>query len=119
MSSAEKVFREALGAFNTRKYDDAERLFRKFLKSHPSHIGALNLLTVILMAMERFAEAEPFIARAVKLNQDSDVSFYNYGIILKALDKPQQALEQFDNALRLNSKAPETWNNRGTIYNVL
>jgi protein O-GlcNAc transferase len=119
MSSAEKVFREAFSAFNIRKYDDAERLFRKFLKSQPSHIGALNLLTVVLIGMERFAEAEPFIARAVKLNQGSDVSFYNYGIILKALNKPQQALEQFDNALRLNSKAPESWNNRGTIYNDL
>jgi protein O-GlcNAc transferase len=119
MSSPEKVFRDALGAFNIRKYDDAERLFKKFLKSQPRHVGALNLLTIVLMQMERFAEAEEFIAKAVKLNQGSDVSFYNYGIILKALNKPQRALEQFTNALRLNSKESETWNNRGTIYNDL
>src|SRR5437879_4032127 len=114
MSSAEKIFRDAYAAFNTRNYGDAERLFKKFLKGQPSHVGALNLLTIVLMGMERFAEAEPFIARAVKLDQGSDVSFYNHGIILKALNKPQQALEQFSNALRLNSKVPETWNNRGT-----
>jgi protein O-GlcNAc transferase len=119
MSAAEKIFRDAFGAFNDRKYDDAERLFKKFLKSQPSHVGALNLLTVVLMGMERFAEAEQFIARAVKLNQGSDVSFYNYGLILKALNKPQPASQQFTNALRLNSKAPETWNNRGTTYNDL
>jgi predicted O-linked N-acetylglucosamine transferase (SPINDLY family) len=119
MSAAEKIFRDAFGAFNNRKYDDAERLFKKFLKSQPSHVGALNLLTVVLMGMERFAEAEQFIARAVKLNQGSDVSFYNYGLILKALNKPQPASQQFTNALRLNSKAPETWNNRGTTYNDL
>src|SRR6266403_604425 len=119
MSSPEKAFRDAFGAFNIGKYDDAERLFKKFLKSQPSHVGALNLLTVVLMGMERFAEAEQFIARAVKLNQGSDVSFYNYGLILKALNKPQRALEQFTNALRLNSKEAETWNNRGTIYNDL
>jgi protein O-GlcNAc transferase len=119
MSSAEKTFQEAFGAFNLQKNGDAERLFRKFLKIHPSHVGALNLLTVVLLRMERFAEAEAFIARAVKLNQGSDVSFYNYGIILKALHRPQRALEQFSHALRLNSNAPETWNNRGTIYNDL
>jgi protein O-GlcNAc transferase len=119
MSSAEKAFREAYGAFNIQKYDDAERLFKKFLKSQPGHVGALNLLTIVLMRMGRFAEAEGFIARAVKLNQGSDVSFYNYGIILKALDKPQRALEQFSNALRLNSKQAETWNYRGAIYNDL
>jgi protein O-GlcNAc transferase len=119
MSSAEKAFRDAYGAFNIQKYDDAERLFKKFLKSQPGHVGALNLLTIVLMRMGRFAEAEGFIARAVKLNQGSDVSFYNYGIILKALNKPQRALEQFSNALRLNSKQAETWNYRGATYNDL
>jgi protein O-GlcNAc transferase len=119
MSSPEKVFRDALGAFNIRKYDDAERLFKKFLKSQPRHVGALNLLTIVLMTMQRFAEAEEFIAKAVKLDQGSDVSFYNYGIILKALNQPQRALDQFTHALRLNSKEAETWNNRGTIYNDL
>ncbi len=119
MSSAEKAFREAYGAFNIQKYDDAERLFKKFLKSQPGHVGALNLLTIVLMRMGRFAEAEGFIARAVKLNQGSDVSFYNYGIILKALNKPQRALEQFSNALRLNSKQAEAWNYRGATYNDL
>jgi protein O-GlcNAc transferase len=119
MSSAEKTFQDALGAFNLQSYEDAGRLFRKFLKSHPSHVGALNLLTIVLIRMERFAEAEPFIARAVKLDQSSDVSFYNYGIILRALNKPQQALQQFTSALGLNAKAWETWNNRGTAYNDL
>lgn len=119
MSSAEKTFQDALGAFNLQKYEDADRLFRKFLKSHPSHVGALNLLTIVLIRMQRFAEAEPFIARAVKLDQSSDVSFYNYGIILKTLNKPQQSVAQFTSALRLNAKASETWNNRGTAYNDL
>ena len=116
MNSAEKTFRDALGAFNLQRYEDADRLFKKFLKIHPSHVGALNLLTIVLMRMERFAEAEVFIARAVKLDKSSDVSFYNYGIILKTLNKSQQALEQFTSAIGLNSKAWETWNNRGTTY---
>jgi protein O-GlcNAc transferase len=119
MSSAEKIFQDAFGAFNLQKYEDADRLFRKFLKSHPSHVGALNLLTIVLIRMKRFAEAEPLIARAVKLDQSSDVAFYNYGIILKTLNKPQQSVEQFTSALRLNAKASETWNNRGTAYNDL
>jgi tetratricopeptide (TPR) repeat protein len=115
MSSAEKTFRDALGAFNLQNYEDAGRLFRKFLKMHPSHVGALNLLTIVLMRMERFAEAEEFIARAVRLDKSSDVSFYNYGLILKTLNKPQRALEQFTSAINLNSRAWETWNNRGRL----
>lgn len=119
MNAAEKRYQEALLALNERRFADAERQFRRFLKDHPSHVGALNLLTIVLMSMERFAEAEPLVARALKLNQSSDVSFYNYGLILKRLGKPKEALEQFNQALRLNQTVPDTWNNRGTVLNDL
>jgi predicted O-linked N-acetylglucosamine transferase (SPINDLY family) len=92
---------------------------RCFLEVQPQHVGALNLLTIALMNMERFAEAEAFISEAIQLNQESDASFYNYGLILKRLEKPGLALKQFDNALRLNAKIAETWNNRGTVLSDL
>ena len=119
MSSAEKTFQDALGALNGRNFADAERLFHRVLKQEPAHIGALNLLTVVLMSTGRFTDAEGFIAKAVRLNPGSDVSFYNYGLIAKQLGKPALALEQFGNALRLNPNVPETWNNRGTVFNDL
>ncbi len=89
MNAAEKRYQDALLALNQRRFADAERQFRRFLKDYPSHVGALNLLTIVLMSMERFGDAEPFIARAVKLNQSSDVSFYNYGLILKHLGQAE------------------------------
>jgi len=119
MKGLEKTYQDAFMALNNGRLPDAERLFTKFLRKQPSHIGALNLLTVTLMSMERFAEAEPLIARAVKLNRSSDVSFYNYGLILKRLGKLEQALEQFNSALRLNGTVFETWNNRGTVFNEM
>ena len=81
MTRAEKTFQETLAALNQRRIHDAERLFRELVKAQPKHVAALNLLSVVLMSMERFAEAEEFIERAVKLNQNSDASFYNYGMI--------------------------------------
>ena len=119
MNASEKRYQDALLALNERRFADAERLFRRFLKDHPSHVGALNLLTIVLMSMERFAEAEPLIARAVKLDRSSDVSFYNYGLILKRLGKPKQAVAQFTQALRLNQSVADTWNSRGAALNDL
>jgi predicted O-linked N-acetylglucosamine transferase (SPINDLY family) len=119
MSAPERTFRQAISAFNQRNLADAERLFKEVLRSDPSHVPALNLLSVVLMSTERFAEAETFITRAISLAHGSDVSHYNYGIILKRLNRPTQALQQFDKALHLNSDVPETWNNRGTIFNDL
>jgi predicted O-linked N-acetylglucosamine transferase (SPINDLY family) len=115
----EQTFQAALTALNERRIYDAERLFRAVIRDKPKHIAALNLLTVLLMSMERFAEAEEFIEKAVKLNQNSDVSFYNYGTILKRLGKATRAKLQFDKAIQLNPNVYETWNNRGTVFNDL
>ena len=119
MTNNEMLYQHAIGLLNTGNFIDAERSFRSFLKSQPEHIGALNLLTVTLMAMERYGEAEEFIRTAVRINQSSDVSFYNYGIILKKLGRPREALEKFSLALRLKPDISETWNNRGTVFNDL
>jgi tetratricopeptide (TPR) repeat protein len=119
MGNTAKAFNDALSALRGGDLTTAETLFRRVVQAENSNVAALNLLVVALMSLERFAEAEPFIARATSINQNSDVSFYNYGLISKRLNKPQQALEQFTKALELNSNVPETWNNRGTIFNDL
>jgi protein O-GlcNAc transferase len=114
-----KSFNDALSALNRRDLRQAEEKFRKVIQADPSHVPALNLLTVVLVSLGRFADAERFIAKAVALNRTSDVSFYNYGVISKELGKHQQAYEQFSEALKLNPNVPETWNNRGTASNGL
>jgi protein O-GlcNAc transferase len=118
-SRAEHIFNRALSALRSDDVRKAEKEFRRVIDLDPSHVPALNLLTVALMSLEKFGEAEPFIARAVALNQRSDVSFYNYGIVAKRLKKPKLAHTQFTNALELNPNVAETWNNRGTTSNDL
>jgi predicted O-linked N-acetylglucosamine transferase (SPINDLY family) len=119
MSNGAESFSQALVALNARDFQAAERRLREVLSSDGAHVPALNLLAVVLMQLERFAEAEPIIERAVALNRSSDVSFYNYGLIAKQLGKPQLAFEQFSAALKLNPAVRETWNNRGTVANDL
>jgi len=119
MGPVDRDLQEAVQAFNRGRPLEAERLFQRVLKNQPKNVAALNLLTVVLMSVGRYAGAERFISMAVEINQSSDVSYYNYCLICKFLNKPDLALKQFDHALRLNAKAPETWNNRGTVFNDL
>jgi tetratricopeptide (TPR) repeat protein len=119
MSAVDKSFHDAVAALKSGRAADAERLFRKVLDRKPSHVAALNLITVALMTLGRFAEAEPFIVRALKLAPNSDVSLYNYGLIAKRLNKPELAFAQFSKALDINSAVADTWNNRGTVLNQL
>jgi predicted O-linked N-acetylglucosamine transferase (SPINDLY family) len=119
MSDIARTFNDGLAAFNGKNFKRAEELFRRVLKADRSNVPALNLLVVVLMGMERFAEAEPLIAKATSINLSSAASFSNYGLISKRLNKPQQALENFGKALALNPNVAETWNNRGTVFNDL
>ena len=115
----DEIFRQAVFAMQAGKIDSAERSLRKALQGQPRHVGALNLLSVLLTQTERFDEAERYIRLALEQDARSDATFYNYGLILKALKRPGEALERFDQALQINPLIAETWNNRGTVLNDL
>jgi predicted O-linked N-acetylglucosamine transferase (SPINDLY family) len=119
MRSTEKLFQDGVAYLNLGRLTDAEQAFRTTLETAPTHVGALNLLTIVLMSMQRYEEAETFVKVAINVNQRSDVTFYNYGLILKALNRPREAMQQFDKALALNGAVADTWNNRGTVLNDL
>jgi predicted O-linked N-acetylglucosamine transferase (SPINDLY family) len=119
MTDHREIYKKAVISLNRGNLIDAEKLFRSVLKDQPKHIGALNLLTICLMGMDRPREAEGFIESAIRINQSSDVSYYNYGLILKKLGRPQEAVEKFSLALNLKSDLSQTWNNRGAAFNDL
>jgi protein O-GlcNAc transferase len=100
------------GLLSRNDFTGAEEKLRKVVQSNGSHVAAVNLLTIALIGLGRFADAE-------QLNPDSDVSWYNYGLISKKLGKPQQAYEQFTKSLKLNPNVPDTWNHRGAVCNDL
>jgi len=117
--SAEEMFRQAVSAMRAGNIAGAEHAFRHALQLQPRHIGALNLITVLLTTQGRFEEAEHYATLALNEDTTSDVTFYNYGLILKALKRPDEALERFSQALKINPSIASTWNNRGTIFNDL
>jgi predicted O-linked N-acetylglucosamine transferase (SPINDLY family) len=116
---SDNIFKRAMALLNGGKTDEAERAFRGLLKEQPRHVGALNLLSIVLVQQGEFAKAEPFIKRALDENPSSDATLYNYGIMLKALDRPAEALQRFSEALAINPAVAETWNSRGTVFNEL
>jgi len=116
---AADIFARALTAFQNRRWSDAERDFKKFLRSEPKHFGALNLYSVLLLQRGEFAEAAKQLRQAISIDLRSDQTFYNYGIALKSLRRPLEAAEAFSKAIDLNPAVAEAWNNRGTVFNDL
>ncbi|HXX52679.1 MAG TPA: tetratricopeptide repeat protein [Xanthobacteraceae bacterium] len=119
ISSADAMFRQAISAMQARDIAAAEQAFRGVLQLQPRHVGALNLFAVLLISLGRFEEAERYARLALDEDATSDVTLYNYGLILKALKRPAEALERFNQALKINPSIASTWNNRGTVFNDL
>jgi predicted O-linked N-acetylglucosamine transferase (SPINDLY family) len=47
------------------------------------------------------------------------VTLYNYGIVLKVLNRPAEAMQRFSEAVKLNPSVAETWNYRGATFGDL
>jgi protein O-GlcNAc transferase len=118
-NGVQETFQQALSAVQRGEVDAAVGQFRRVLQLQPNHVAALNLLCVLLINLGRLEEAESCAQRAVEQDSSSDVTFYNYGIILKALKRPGEALERVSQALKINPSVAETWNNRGTVFKDL
>ena len=113
------LFRNAVAALERGDLANAERQFKFFLAIHENHFGALNLLTLVLMRMGRYDEAETAIVGALRLNKRDENSWSNYATILMSLGRFDEALEKFDRAIKLNPKNFRTLNNRGALLKDL
>jgi Flp pilus assembly protein TadD len=65
---AADIFARALTAFQNRRWSDAERDFKKFLRSEPKHFGALNLYSVLLLQRGEFAEAAKQLRQTISID---------------------------------------------------
>ena len=91
----DSAFRTAVTAIQAGRLKDAEPLLRAVLGMRPTHVGALNLLGVVLMQLGQLTEAEAYLRRALDQQGPTDATLYNYGLVLKALGRPAEALERF------------------------
>jgi predicted O-linked N-acetylglucosamine transferase (SPINDLY family) len=118
-SNVEALFRQASACLRAGQFAEAERHYKELLCLQPNHLGALNLLGILLIQTGRYDEAERALRAAIDADPRSEATHYNHGVVLRKLNRLAEALIAFDRALALNSAVPDTWNNRGTVLNDL
>ena len=117
--AVDRDFQSARAALQARNLGEAVRLFDAVLRAEPKHVGALNLMGVVLTQIGRVAEAETYFSRALQYHPPSNVTLHNYGLALRALNRPADALQRFSEALKLNPSVAETWIHRGGTFGDL
>ncbi|MCW5699022.1 MAG: sulfotransferase [Rhodospirillales bacterium] len=99
--------------------DEAERLYRRVLKTAPRNADALHLLGVVTHQRGDNGRARQLITKAIAVN-DGDAAYHNnLGTVLLALDQAEPAAQSFRRALALNPSYPEAHNNLGNALQIL
>jgi protein O-GlcNAc transferase len=107
--------RRGMAAHNAGHVAASEFWYRQVLTADPGQLDALLLLGVAGMQQGRLAEAERLIGRLIAINSRVALAYSTLGDCLRSLNRPGDALANYDRALSLDPGLVGTWNNRGSL----
>ena len=100
-----------------RKWDDAEREFRRALQINPNSAHEHYFLAfIVLLPLKRYDEALAEMRTALSLDPLSPIINANYGVLLMAAGKPTEALEQLRNAVAIDPNFPPSHQKLAQAY---
>jgi len=101
------------------KLQDAERLYLAALAADCRDVTALHLLGVLRAQQGQLGEALDKIEAALSLEPTNAEILLNRANVLKAMDRPHDALAGYDRALAARPGWPQAENNRGTVLQAV
>lgn len=111
--SGERLLAAALAAHQAGRLDEAAKLYRRTIATHPGSDVAHHNLGLIDHAQGRLAEAEAGIGKALKINPRSATYLTNMASVLEASAKPMEALDFAMRALALEPRLAAAHNTMG------
>ena len=112
---AQKRFQEALALHQLGQLAQAQLLYERALKWHPSHFDSLNMLATIAYQTGRLERAESLFVKALKIDPEAVYALNNFGNVLQDLGKFKSALAHYDKAIALDPSYAEAHNNRADL----
>jgi protein O-GlcNAc transferase len=109
-----RTMHQALELQHNGRVAEAEPLYAAVLAVRPDHFDALQMLGVIKMARGELGTALRLLSTAMQLRPNSPQVLLNHGIVLNAMNRREEAVASFDEAIKRKSKFAEAHNNRGS-----
>ncbi len=119
-SNVAQALAQALQFHHQGRLAEAERLYAEVLAARPDHYDALQMMALIKLAKGELVPALELVTAAMRDGRKpSPQILLNHGIILNALGRHAEAIENFDAAIKQKSKFPDAHNNRGAALAAL
>src|SRR5450432_2118279 len=110
-----QAIQQALDFHRQGKLPQAEKLYSEVLAVRPDYFEALHMLALIKLDRGDLAGALRPMSSALQARPNSPDVVLNYGIVLNALGRYEEALASFDHVLSIKKRSVEAHNNRGTV----
>jgi tetratricopeptide (TPR) repeat protein len=108
-------FAEAWRQHQAGKLEQAEKLYRRILRSDPSHLDTLHMLGVLLCQQGLPDMAEGYLRQALALKPQQPEIQNNLGNVLRLQGKLEEAIACHRQALRVRPDFVDALNNLGNI----
>jgi anaerobic magnesium-protoporphyrin IX monomethyl ester cyclase len=98
--SVAAAYSQALDHFNAKRYNEADKLCTAIIQKAPNHIDAINLLGVIAQKVNRHDLAIEQFQRAINIDNNKALLYYNLGGSLCHLGRREEAIHTLQIALK-------------------
>jgi predicted O-linked N-acetylglucosamine transferase (SPINDLY family) len=109
------VFAQATAYHRSGHLAKAQAGYKKVLKKRPNHFGALHMLAVSEQQSGNSQSAERLLRRAVLVDPQSAAARCDLGVVLAALQRPDDALACYDGLIALKPDFFDAHFNRGNL----
>lgn len=96
----------------------AEPHFKKSMELEPKYADAVMEVGVVAYFQGRWQEAKEYLIKATTLKKSKTV-WYNLGRVFDVLEEPEQALDAYNKALRIDKTDAKIWANLAGPYRKL
>jgi len=98
-----REFEEALAVHRLGDLVNAQKKYRAILRRAPRNFDVNYLLGLIFLQSGQFEDADRQFSRAIKINPNSSKAFNDRGNALLELNRPKEALVNYDKAIALDA----------------
>jgi predicted O-linked N-acetylglucosamine transferase (SPINDLY family) len=113
------MLQEAIRCHQDGRTARAERLYRDILAIDPNNLDATHLTGVLAAQRQDYAKAADYIGRAAKMAPHLAPIRANLGRAYAKLDRIEEALAAFEEAVRLAPGLADAWNDLGNAQRDL
>ena len=110
--------KEGLTLHQSGKLNEAKLIYEQILQEQSNHFDALQLLATVYAQQKNSLIALTYFDKALQVNQANAVVFNNRGHALKDLKRLDEALKNYDEAIRLKPDYAEALNNRNALLDL-